>query len=101
LCCPFASLCANAYGLYRIPRWAQFHQTQLVAHLTPSDIPFQQALEKLQHLLPENMVPGSIYHELARQASMLSFNDTFYILSVFLLCLIPSLFILKKAKKTS
>ena len=82
-----------------LERRAQFHQTQLVAHLTPSDMPFQQALEKLQHLLPENMVPGSIYHELVRQATMLSFNDTFYILSVFLLCLIPSILILKKVKK--
>jgi len=84
-----------------LERRAQFHQTQLVAHLTPSDMPFQQALEKLQHLLPENMVPGSIYHELVRQATMLSFNDTFYILSIFLLCIIPGILVLKKVKKAS
>ncbi len=84
-----------------LERRAQFHQTQLVTHLTPTDIPFQHACETLKHLLPEDMVLGSIYNELLRQALMLSFNDAFYILSIFVLCLLPSLLIFKRIKRAS
>jgi MFS transporter, DHA2 family, multidrug resistance protein len=82
-----------------LERRAQFHQTQLVAHLTPSDIPFQQVLEKLQHLLPENMVPGSIYHELVRQASMLSFTIPFIFSRFFFFVSYRALLFSKRQKR--
>ena len=41
---------------------------------------------------------GTIYSGLIKQASMLSFNDAFYLLSVFMILILPLVFLMKKAK---
>ncbi len=41
---------------------------------------------------------GVIYRELLRQASMLSFNDIFRVVSMILLCVIPLVLIIRRGK---
>lgn len=40
----------------------------------------------------------AIYEQLIRQASMMSFNDSSYILSVFLILILPLVFLMKKGE---
>jgi DHA2 family multidrug resistance protein len=90
-----------------LTRRAQFHQVHLVEHLTPFDRNFQQALPEISQILedrgfmPSSLNQGSlnlIYNQLLREASMLSFNDAFYILSIILILTIPFVLLMKKEK---
>ncbi|MBZ0155508.1 MAG: DHA2 family efflux MFS transporter permease subunit [Alphaproteobacteria bacterium] len=90
-----------------IARRAQFHQARLAEHLTPYDLPYQYAVEQGSRILRERGVPealshygaiGNIYRQLLRQASMLSFNDAFLIVSGILLCILPLVFLMKRGK---
>jgi DHA2 family multidrug resistance protein len=42
---------------------------------------------------------GVIYGEVIRQASMLSFNDAFYLLSMMMMLIIPLVLLMKKGKE--
>ena len=90
-----------------IARRAQFHQVRIVEHLTPFDTAYQAASSKAAQLFQHRGVPASesadaglsaIYHQLLRQASMLSFNDAFYLLGVLLVCTLPLVLFMKTAK---
>jgi DHA2 family multidrug resistance protein len=90
-----------------LTRRAQFHQARLVEHLTPFDRNFQQALPQISEMLQDRGFPPSslnegslrlIYNQLLREASMLSFNDAFYILSIILILTIPFALLMKKEK---
>ena len=90
-----------------IARRAQFHQVRIVEHLTPFDTAYQMASSKAAQLLQYKGIPASesadaglsaIYHQLLRQASMLSFNDAFYLLGVLLVCTLPLVLFMKTAK---
>ena len=89
-----------------LARRSQFHQSRLVEGLTPFDRTYQYTLN---HSLPLMPSPGAgaatgsgaaemIYRQLLRQASMMSFNDAFHLLSIFLICLLPLVFLMKKGK---
>ncbi|HBU06012.1 MAG TPA: EmrB/QacA family drug resistance transporter [Nitrospiraceae bacterium] len=91
-----------------IARRAQFHQVRIVDHLTPFDAAYQAASSKAAQLFQYRGVPGSesadaglsaIYNQLLRQASMLSFNDAFYMLGVLLICTLPLVLFMKTAKR--
>jgi DHA2 family multidrug resistance protein len=43
-----------------------------------------------------NTALGRIYGELVRQATMMGFNDAFYILSVMMACVLPLLLLLRR-----
>ena len=43
---------------------------------------------------------GIMYKELIRQASMLSFNDAFHIVSILMICVLPFVMLMKRAKGT-
>jgi DHA2 family multidrug resistance protein len=88
-----------------LTRRAQFHQVHLAEHLTPFDRNFQRALPQVSQILedrgfmPSSLDQGSlnlIYNQLLREASMLSFNDAFYILSIILILTIPFVLLMKK-----
>ena len=88
-----------------LTRRAQFHQVHLVEHLTPLDRNFQLALPQISQILrdrgfiPSCLNQGSlnlIYSQVLREASMLSFNDVFYILSIILILTIPFVLLMKK-----
>ncbi|MBI5205360.1 MAG: DHA2 family efflux MFS transporter permease subunit [Nitrospirae bacterium] len=115
---------ANASGIYNllrnlggsfgvafvttmIARRAQFHQVRLVEHLTPFDSNYQAATANASHLLQSKGMSAAasqqvglsaIYGQFLRQASMMSFNDAFYLLSIFLILILPLVFLMKKSK---
>jgi DHA2 family multidrug resistance protein len=41
---------------------------------------------------------GVIYNQLLRQASMLSFNDVYYLLSLMMMLILPLVLLMKKGK---
>ena len=88
-------------------RRAQFHQVHLVEHLNPFDRNFQLAVPQISQILqdkgfisfPPNQGSLSvIYSQLIKQASMLSFNDVFYLLSIMILLILPLVLLMKKGK---
>jgi len=92
-----------------LARGAQFHQFRLVDHLTPFGRNLQLAVPQISQTLQERgFTPslsdqgamGVIYRELLRQASMLSFNDVFSLLSVMLVLILPLTLLMRKEKET-
>jgi DHA2 family multidrug resistance protein len=96
-----------AFVTTMIARRSQFHQMRLLDHLTPTDRRFQIASHQLSQAMQFRGLPASlatqaggetIYGQLIRQASMLSFNDAFYLLSVFMALVVPLVFLMKKGR---
>jgi len=96
-----------AFVTTMLARRAQFHQVHLVEHLTPFDRNFQIALPQLSPLIqskgfiPSLSEQGSlsmIYGQLIKQASMLSFNDVFYLLSLMMVLILPFVLLMRKRK---
>ncbi len=91
-----------------LSRREQFHQFRLVEHLTPFDRSYQIALNQSSQLLQfkgagalsQQAGQGVIYQEMLRQASMLSFNDAFHIVSIITLCIVPLVLLMKRGKKS-
>lgn len=83
---------------------AQLHQTFLVENITPYQpafqINYQQILLWLQRhhaeLASSTNALALIYREVLRQASMLAFNDTFWLLACFTLALVPLTLLFRK-----
>jgi DHA2 family multidrug resistance protein len=77
-----------------------------VEHLTPFDRAFQLTLPQISQILknrgfaslPDQGSLGVIQAELLRQASMLSFNDTFHILSIMMVTILPLVLFMKVGK---
>ncbi len=92
-----------AFVTTMLARRAQMHHFRLVEHLTPFDTIYQLSREKIDLLLNYrglySLNPDAlIYNELLRQSNMLAFNDTFYLLSVLMIFILPLVFIMKRAK---
>ena len=90
-----------------LARRAQTQQTNLVAHLTPFDLNYQMAAQRTSQVLeysglnPALADQGSlslIYFKLLKEASMISFNDAFYILSVLMMLVLPLVLIMRRTK---
>jgi DHA2 family multidrug resistance protein len=90
-----------------LARRAQFHQAVLVSHLTPLDSAYQGMLKGAQQLMmaqgsdavsASNRAQGMAYGLLMRHASMLAFLDDFWLMAVFILAIIPFMFLMKKAR---
>ena len=99
-----------AFVTTMLARRAQMHEVRLVEHLTPFDRNYQiathQAAQMLQYRgLDPSMANqgglGVIYGRFLKQASMMAFNDAFYLLSIFMICIVPLVFLMKKAKGES
>jgi DHA2 family multidrug resistance protein len=94
-----------AFVTTMLTRQSQIHQARLIDHLTPFDPAYRAALERGRALLEhyatagpasERGALGLIYEDLVRQASMLAFNDAFFLLAVLMACLVPLLIFLRK-----
>jgi DHA2 family multidrug resistance protein len=76
-----------------IARGAQIHQNYLMDHMTPLDKGYRLTLERLTPLLHirgyAGGAEGTIYGQLVRQATMLSFVDVYYLLMFMMLAVIP------------
>ena len=88
-----------------IARRAQLHQSTLVSHLTPLDPAYTASLSGASHFLMSqgsnpvqalNQAHGLIYGNLIRQASMLAYIDSFWLLGLTFLAMIPFMFLMKK-----
>ncbi|MBI5099096.1 MAG: DHA2 family efflux MFS transporter permease subunit [Nitrospirae bacterium] len=93
-----------------ITRRAQFHQTRLVEHLSPFNRSYQITSSQLSQIFQQKGFDpvtaqqaglSSIYGQLLRQASMLSFNDAFYLLSILMTCTLPLLILMRRNKKVN
>ena len=90
-----------------LARRAQFHQSVLVAHLTPYDFRYREALAGAAATLRAGGSPahdaalqaqGMIYGSMLRQANMLAFADAFWVMGALFLLVIPLMFFIKKVR---
>jgi len=88
-----------------LARRAQVHQSTLVSHLTPLDPAYTASLSGARRFLMSqgsnpvqalNQAHGLIYGNLIRQASMLAYIDSFWLLGLTFLAMIPFMFLMKK-----
>jgi DHA2 family multidrug resistance protein len=88
-----------------LARRAQFHQVHLAEHLTSFDRSFQYAQPQISEILkrswfnPSLLDQGSLgltYGRLVKEASMLAFNDTFYLLSIMMTLILPLVLLMRK-----
>ncbi len=90
-----------------LARRAQVHQAMLVAHLTPYDMPFRNAVQGAQRMLmmqgstptvAHMQAQGLLYGNLVRQANMLAYVDAYWLLGWTFLAMIPLMFFMKSVK---
>ena len=90
-----------------LARRAQVHQSTLVSHLTPLDPAYRASLSGASHFLMSqgsnsvqamNQAHGLIYGNLIRQSSMLAYIDSFWLLGLTFLVMIPFMFLMQKIK---
>lgn len=86
---------------------SQFHQARLVEHLTPFDpalrITAQQTAQALQQRGLETGAAaqgslGLIYGKLIREATMISFNEIFFLLATMTLLTLPAVLFMKRIR---
>lgn len=89
---------------------SQFHQFRLVEHLTPFERNYQVATNSISEIMyykgfPESLSDHAsllaIYKELSRQASMMSFNDAFYLTSIIMVCILPIVLLMREGNMPS
>ncbi len=94
-----------AFSTTMFARRAQFHQSRLTEHLTWFDRGFRDAVEWGKSMLPGRGIPEAaaegtslkmIYGQVVRQATVLGFNDAFWILSVLMACVLPCLLLMRR-----
>jgi len=82
----------------------QVHHSHLASNMSLLDRNFQIALPQVaQTLQDQGFAPalldsgslGTIYKGLVRQASMMAFNDTFYVLAVMMTCSIVLILLMR------
>jgi DHA2 family multidrug resistance protein len=96
-----------AFVTTMLSRRAQFHQNHLVEHLTPFDGSYQifsgQSAQILQYKGFESSLAGQgglgiLYRELLRQASMMAFNDAFFLVCIIMTCVLPLVLFMKRGR---
>jgi DHA2 family multidrug resistance protein len=95
-----------AFSTTVLTQRAQFHQNMLVENITPFDREFQELVYWLKAHMPLAQTPvlgdkgvlAFVYREVLRQANMLAFNDTFFLLSILVLLVLPLPFFMKGYK---
>ena len=94
-----------------LARRGQLHQSRLVEHLSPLDLPFQTWQHRIGELIP-GLTPnwhwwqahqpmGALYLEVQRQAQMLAFSDDYWFFTLVFLSLLPLVFLMRRAPKTA
>jgi DHA2 family multidrug resistance protein len=96
-----------------LARRAQFHQVRLVEKLNASNPQFQSTLRGMAGVFSGGGAgPGSgpataqqhayamVQANVIRQSTMLAYIDNFWVLGIAIACLIPCVFLIKKAKAT-
>jgi len=87
---------------------AQFHQQQLIEHLTPYDLNYQAALARItQRMLSAgagavdaaHRAEAVVYRMVEQQATMLAYIDNFWLLGVLFLTILPMVFLLRRIER--
>jgi DHA2 family multidrug resistance protein len=96
-----------AFVTTMLARRAQLHQVHLVEHLTPFDTSYQLTLSRSDQFLQrmgfdvstaQHGGLSAIHGQLLKQASMMSFNDVFYLISITMICVLPLVLLMKRVK---
>ena len=91
-----------------IERTRQTHQQNLAANVIPGSVAYSNFIDATKNALMHlgqnadtaaQMAVGQAYQAMLRQASMLSYQNAFYVLSLAILCLIPLPFVMRKPPK--
>jgi len=91
-----------------LARQAQVHQARLTEHLTPFDPAYVLSAQQSARTLLEKGIEASqaaqggmglIYQRLIREATMLSFNDVFYLLTVLMLLIVPLVYFMRRTPR--
>lgn len=94
-----------AFATTMFARRAQFHQSRLTEGLTMFDRGFRDAVGWGKSMLAERGIPEAaaegasmkmIYGQVVRQATVMGFNDAFWILSVLMACVLPFLLLMRR-----
>jgi DHA2 family multidrug resistance protein len=97
--------CGIAFITTFLARRAQFHQSILVAHLTPFDPAYRYGLDSLRVAMVDqgtsasqaaNHGLGALYGMLQRQATMMAYVDCFWALGILTAATIPAMFLLRR-----
>jgi DHA2 family multidrug resistance protein len=102
----------GAFGISLAQTWlvrrSQFHQSRLVDHvslLNPQTAPTLKRIEEMFHLhggalyhSPMTTALGLLYRQVQRQATMLSYNDIFWLMGFGTAAMIPLIFLMRAAK---
>jgi DHA2 family multidrug resistance protein len=89
-----------------LARRMQFHQSVLTAHVSTFSPQFQAAFQGASRSLPasglatsQQQAAGQIYGAIARHSAMLAYLDNFWVLAVFILAVIPFVYLMKRPPK--
>ncbi|HVC31697.1 MAG TPA: DHA2 family efflux MFS transporter permease subunit [Steroidobacteraceae bacterium] len=87
-----------------LARREQFHQARMVAGLQPLNPVYRHAISSLAAALVSRGAPvaqasrmalAELYQTVVRQAHMMAYLDVFWTLMLFVLCVVPSIFLLR------
>ncbi len=93
-----------------LARSAQVHQVTLAANVVPNSVPYRLYITRMTDYLVSHGMPaatasqvaiGRAYQDMLRQASMLSYKNAFFILSMVIFCLVPLPFIMRLPPKNA
>ena len=93
-----------------LARNSQVHQATLAANVIPGSVPYTLYINNMTHAMTSagmstaqasQLAVGRAYQEMLRQASMLSYQNAFLILSIAILCLSPLPFIMRLPSKAA
>lgn len=97
-----------AFSTTVLAQRSEVHQSFLVENITPYNKAFQSFYAQLTewfqmnqthiHALPDKAAMAVTYREVLRQASMLAFNDTFWLLAIGTAVLVPLTLIFRRAR---
>ena len=91
-----------------IARQNQIHQSVLSAHTYQGNMNFEQVLNGLKNVFishgvdaitAASMATAQVYRMIQAQAGALSFQNSFYVMSIVVLCLVPFPFIMRRPKQ--
>jgi DHA2 family multidrug resistance protein len=89
-----------------LARRGQYHTQVLVAHLTPYNPVYREALDRSALLLQAHgsspvdaasQAQAMLYGSMLRQSNMLAFSDAFRVMAILFVAIIPLMFLMKKA----
>jgi DHA2 family multidrug resistance protein len=94
-----------AFVTTMLARRSQLHQDHLAGNLSQFDTRFQLGHGQISHImqfkglgfLGDQGSLGLIYNKLLREASMIAFNDAFYLLSVLMILVLPLVLLMRRA----